>query len=200
MQGEIMRDKHYDLIIIGGRCAGASLAIRLAEFDLKILLVDRATFPSRPNVPSAPFIHSGTIRLLDELGLQESDYAQSGSQIERFVADFVNGVVTEMAIVDGDLPTDYFYGIDRAQFDYALWQHASSFLTVTAYDGFAVTQIQKDDSGNVIGLQGKTSDSEESYTADLVIGADGRFSFSARQFGANVIEEKNEHTSAVYHC
>lgn len=198
MQGEIMRDKHYDLIIIGGRCAGASLAIRLAKSDLKILLVDRATFPSHPNVPSAPFIHSGTIRLLNELGLQESDYANPNSKIERFVADFVNGVVTEMAIVDGDLPTDYFYGIDRAQFDYALWQHASSFPTMTACDGFAVTKIQKDDLGNVIGIHGKASDSEVSYTADLIIGADGRFSFSARQFGAKVIEEKNKHASAVY--
>jgi flavin-dependent dehydrogenase len=189
---------HYDVIIIGGRCAGASLAIHLAGADLKTLLVDRATFPSRPNVPSAPYIHSGTMRLLDELGLQECDYAQPGSKIERFVADFLNGVVSEMAIKDADLPYDYFYGIDRAQFDYALWQRASSCPTVTALDGFAVTHIQKDSSGNVTGIQGKSSDSETGFTADLVVGADGRFSFCARQFGAEVIEEKNKHTGAAY--
>lgn len=193
-----MPDKHYDVIIIGGRCGGASLAIRLAQANIKTLLVDRATFPSRPNVPSAPFIHSGTIRLLDELGLQESDYAKPNSKIERFVADFVNGVVNEMVIVDGNLPTDYFYGIDRAHFDHALWKHALSFPTVTALEGFAVTQIQKDESNNVIGIQGKRSNFEDRFTGDLIVGADGRFSFSARQFGAKVIEEKNEHTSAVY--
>lgn len=193
-----MASNHYDVIIIGGRCAGASLAIRLAGADLKTLLVDRATFPSRPHVPSAPYIHSGTMRLLDELGLQERDYAQPGSRIERFVADFVNGVVSEMAIVEADLPYAYFYGIDRAHFDYALWQRASSCPTVTALNGFAVTHIQKDASGNVSGIQGKSSDSETSFAADLVVGADGRFSFCARQFGAAVIEEKNKHTSAAY--
>lgn len=193
-----MAGNHYDVVIIGGRCAGASLAIRLAKADLKILLADRAVFPSRPNVPSAPFIHSGTMRLLDELGVQEHDYAQPGSKIERFVADFVNGVVSEMAIAHANLPYDYFYGIDRAHFDHALWQHASDCQTVTALEGFAVTQIHKDGSGKVTGIQGKSSDSEASFTADLVVGADGRFSFCARQFGAEVVEERNQHTSAAY--
>lgn len=193
-----MASNHYDVIIVGGRCAGASLAIRLAEADLKTLLVDRVTFPSRPHVPSAPYIHSGTMRLLDELGLKERDYAPPGSRIERFVADFLNGVVSEMAIVEADLPYDHFYGIDRAHFDYALWQHASSCSTVTALSGFAVNHIQKDASGNVTGIQGKASDSETSFTAELVVGADGRFSFCARQFGAEVIEEKNKQTSATY--
>jgi 2-polyprenyl-6-methoxyphenol hydroxylase-like FAD-dependent oxidoreductase len=191
-------ETHYDVIIVGARCAGAGLAIRLANAALNILLVDRATFPSRPNVPSAPFIHSGTMRLLDELGIQERDYAQPGSRIERFVADFVNGVVAEMAIVDSDLPCAYFYGIDRAHFDHALWRCASNCPTVTALDGFAVTHIQREASGRVAGIRGKSSAAEASFTADLVVGADGRFSFCARQFGAAVIEAKNAHTAAAY--
>lgn len=46
----------YDVIIIGGRHAGASLAIRLAQGGLHVLVVDRAIFPSRPAVPSMPLI------------------------------------------------------------------------------------------------------------------------------------------------
>lgn len=64
-----MSDHHYDIIVIGGRCAGSSLVLRLANSNLKILLVDRATFPSFPNVPSSPFVQPSTMRLIDELGL-----------------------------------------------------------------------------------------------------------------------------------
>jgi 2-polyprenyl-6-methoxyphenol hydroxylase-like FAD-dependent oxidoreductase len=35
----------YDAIIVGARCAGASLAMLLARQGAKVLLVDRATFP-----------------------------------------------------------------------------------------------------------------------------------------------------------
>jgi flavin-dependent dehydrogenase len=47
-------EKHYEVIIIGGRVAGASLAIRLGKQGRKVLLIDRATFPSWPSVPSSP--------------------------------------------------------------------------------------------------------------------------------------------------
>ena len=36
----------YDAIIVGARCAGSSTAMLLARRGLKVLLVDRATFPS----------------------------------------------------------------------------------------------------------------------------------------------------------
>ncbi len=193
-----MTADHYDVIIVGGRCAGASLAVRLAKANFRVLLVDRAVFPSRPNVPSAPYIHSGTMRLLDELGVPEPDYAQPGSQIERFIVDFANGAVSEMPVANGNLPSPYFLGIDRVCFDHALWKHAARYPTITALEGFAVTHILKDSAGKATGIQGRLAASEQRFTADLVVGADGRFSFCARQFGAKVIEEKNQHTSASY--
>jgi flavin-dependent dehydrogenase len=36
----------YDVIIVGARCAGSPTAMRLARKGLKVLVVDRATFPS----------------------------------------------------------------------------------------------------------------------------------------------------------
>jgi 2-polyprenyl-6-methoxyphenol hydroxylase-like FAD-dependent oxidoreductase len=36
----------YDAIVVGARCAGSSTALLLARRGLKVLLVDRATFPS----------------------------------------------------------------------------------------------------------------------------------------------------------
>ncbi len=196
-----MSDKHYDVIIIGGRCAGSSLALRLAGNDLKILLVDRAHFPSLPNVPSSPFIHPSTIKLLDELGIDESEYTHPGAKLERFVVDFVNYFHVVMPAARMMLDRNYCYGLDRNLFDQTLWNHAASAPGVTACDGFAVTEILKDESGTVKGIVGKPSGgTAETYTADLVVGADGRFSFAARQFGAKVVEEQNAFTTAAYHA
>jgi flavin-dependent dehydrogenase len=195
----MMSDTHYDIIIIGGRCAGASLALRLANHHLKILLVDRATFPSLPNVPSAPFIHPGAMRLIDELGISESEYAHPGSRMDHFVIQMVDYFEAVMPISQAGLSRNYFWGIDRRLFDDTLWKHAAQAANVTARAGFAISEIGKDDSGKVAKVIGKTAEgTPETFTADLIVGADGRFSFSARQFGAKIMEEKNTHTSAVY--
>ena len=196
-----MSENHFDVIIIGGRCAGASLARRLGEQGLKILLVDRATFPSLPNVPSSPIFHPGTMRMMDELGIDEADYTLAGGRIDHYVLSFVN--YFEAVIPTARMTSDrkYSYGIDRNLLDHALWKHAASLPTVTAFEGFAVTEILKDEAGAVTGIVGKNADKvQETFTADLVVGADGRFSFAARQFGATVVEEKNEFTTAAYHA
>lgn len=44
-------DTSYDVIIIGGRVAGTSLAMRLNKQNIKVLLIERATLPSWPSVP-----------------------------------------------------------------------------------------------------------------------------------------------------
>jgi flavin-dependent dehydrogenase len=36
----------YDTIIVGARCAGSPLALLLARKGYRVLLVDKATFPS----------------------------------------------------------------------------------------------------------------------------------------------------------
>lgn len=41
-----MSQHDFDVIIVGARCAGAPLAMLLARKGLKVLVVDRATFPS----------------------------------------------------------------------------------------------------------------------------------------------------------
>jgi flavin-dependent dehydrogenase len=161
-----MVNQHYDVIIIGGRCAGSSLTLWLAGNNLKILLVDRATFPSLPSVPSSPFIYPCTLRLLDELGFKETDYTLPGSKIERFVIEFVNYFHAEMPTSRMMLDRNYCYGLDRNVFDQALWQRATQVPGVTAYEGFSVTEIIKNEVGAVTGIVGKTAAGKrEQYTA-----------------------------------
>ena len=70
-----MTDTNYDVIIVGGRPAGATLAARLGRQGLRVLLLERATFPSAP-AASCPVIYPATMRLLDEIGADEREYAR----------------------------------------------------------------------------------------------------------------------------
>jgi len=59
----------YDVIVVGARCAGSVLAARLAGAGWKVLLIDRATFPS--DTVSTHFLFPNTLARLAELGVME---------------------------------------------------------------------------------------------------------------------------------
>jgi flavin-dependent dehydrogenase len=71
---------------------------------------------------------------------------------------------------------------------------------VTAHSNFSAIEIQKEN-GRVTGIIGKDGDANKvRLTADMIVGADGRFSWTAREVGAKVVEERNEYVGASYHA
>lgn len=201
MVGGTMSENHYDVIIVGGRCAGSSLAIRLGGTGLRVLLIDRAKFPSLPSVPTSPFIQPSTMRLMDELGIAESEYQPEGARMNHMALVFAQHFHVVFDIARVNLDRNYFCGIDRNLFDHALWKRASATEGVTARQGFSMTGVVKNEAGVITGITGKAEgDSAQTFTADLVVGADGRFSVCARHFGAKTTEERNEYATASYHA
>ena len=194
-------EKQYDVIIVGGRVAGSSLAIRLGGENLRVLLIDRAAFPSWPAVPSSPLVHPGTMRLLDELGLSDDEYTYPEGKVTHLILDMMGKFQAIMPLELLQLDRNYVFGIDRNKFDTLLWQRAASLPTVTACENFGMTDVIRDDAGRVTGIVGKSGDgAEEVFSADLVVGADGRFSLAANKFGAKPFEELNNFPSASYHA
>lgn len=195
-----MPEANYDVIIVGGRCAGATLAMRLAKQQLKVLVVDRATFPSYPAVASSPFIYDCSMSLLEEVGLSEDEYSLPGSRVDQVVIEFVNYFNAVIPCSRMQLPRSYTRGLDRLHFDHALWKHMESYTPyITARQGFSLIDVMRDADGKVIGIVGKEAKgSEEKLTADLVVGADGRFSTTAHKVGAKILEERNEYTNGGY--
>lgn len=194
--------EQYDVIIVGGRIAGSSLALRLAQQNLKILLIDRATFPSWPAVPSSPLVHPGTMRLLDELGFDEAEYTHPEAKVTHFILDMMGKFQAIMPFALMQMDRNYVFGIDRNKFDTVLWQRAASLPNVTACQGFAMTNVIKDPAGRVTGIIGRPTGSktEQPISARLVVGADGRYSQAARKFGSEPVTELNDYPSASYHA
>ena len=59
--------KQYDAIVVGARCAGSPTAMLLARKGYRVLVVDRATFPS--DTISTHLIHPPGLGALKRWGL-----------------------------------------------------------------------------------------------------------------------------------
>jgi len=189
----------YDVVIVGGRPSGSALAARLGARGHSVLVVDRATFPSLPGVPSSPTVHPGAMRLLDELGIAESSYADPTARQDFFVVEFHTffSAVMKVPRMHG---RDYAYGIDRRQFDTLLWNNLDRFPSVSRREGFPITGVLRDSAGRVTGVVGGPRGAQERIAARCVVGADGRWSRVAREVGAEVVEEDAVHVSTVHYA
>jgi 2-polyprenyl-6-methoxyphenol hydroxylase-like FAD-dependent oxidoreductase len=200
MVSEETTEPEYEVIIVGGRPAGASLAARLGERGVRVLLIERARLPSLPSVPSCPLLYPPAMQLLDELGIDERLYGDETSKSRRFVIEFGDHFDTQIDMVRV-LGRDYLYGIDRARFDQALWDNLSRYPSVTARQGFAFTDLLRDDAGRVIGIEGRADGGgAQRIRARTVVGADGRFSAVARKAGARTLEDYADRTSTVHYA
>jgi flavin-dependent dehydrogenase len=197
-QTDVELAQHYDVIIVGGRPAGSTLAARLGQQGLKVLVVERAALPSAP-AASCPVIYSSTMRLLDEIGADEADYARGTPRLQCWVTEARDTFRSANRVphVHG---RDYAYAIDRARFDDALWRNAARFPTVTPRDRFVVTGLQRS-GARVTGIRGRDAGgTEQGFTADCVVGADGRFSPVARMAGARTYDQHDELPTSIYYA
>jgi flavin-dependent dehydrogenase len=188
----------YDVVIVGGRPAGASLAARLGARGAKVLLLDRSRFPSEPGVPSSPAMYQAGMAVLDELGVDAAELAtvmEPMSELSFRFADYFH-VVIPFPTIQG---RDHACGVDRAGFDDILWRHVARFVSVHQREGFAVRDVLRDASGRVVGVVGsERGGPDEEIRARCVVGADGRYSLIARKVGAAIIEEETRCLSTVY--
>jgi 2-polyprenyl-6-methoxyphenol hydroxylase-like FAD-dependent oxidoreductase len=75
----------YDVIVVGARCAGSPTAMLLARKGYRVLLVDKATFPS--DTRSAHFIRIPGVAKLKRLGVLDKTIASSCPPIATMTLD-----------------------------------------------------------------------------------------------------------------
>ena len=183
----------YDVIIVGGRVAGASLAIRLGRAGVRTLLLERASMPSLPSA-SSPIIYSPSMALLDELGIPENVYAPSTPPIRSWVMEAETYWKVQLAVPHAH-NRDYSYAIDRAVFDQALWQEAMNSPCCHVNMQKSVTHITSIEGGVAV----QTHDGGR-YTAKRVVGCDGRFSRVAQAFEAGIHHHDEREPTNLYYA
>lgn len=188
----------FDVIIVGGRPAGSSLALRLGRAGLRVLLLEKARLDQQPPL-SLPFLMNSSMQILDELGLNEADYAGDAPKLRRFYLHFRDCFRTHLSI-SAVGSRDYVYVVDRVRLDGSLWRLLSTVPSVTAIERATFVDVLRDAAGAVCGVRYRDPQGQpQQASAPWVVGADGRFSLVARKVGAQVtLSHPERSTSALY--
>jgi flavin-dependent dehydrogenase len=166
----------YDAIIVGARCAGSPTAMLLAQKGYRVLLVDKATFPS--NMPmSTHVVQAPALARLQRWGLLDQVVASGCPPLETYEFDF-----GPFAIKGTPKPLNGFgpaYAPRRFVLDDILVKAAVA-AGAELREGFHVDEVLQDD-GRVVGIAGHARrGGPVRERARVVIGADGMNSLVAR--------------------
>jgi len=183
----------FDVIVVGARCAGAPTAMLLARHGHRVLLVDRATFPS--DTLSTLVIHGTGVAALRRWELVDRVAATGCPPIDRYVFDF--GPLT---IEGTPRPCDGVstaYAPRRTVLD-SILVDAARDAGAEVREGFTVDEILME-AGTVLGVRGHGDDgSTLEARARVVVGADGWNSVVARAVDAPRYHAKPVLENAFY--
>jgi flavin-dependent dehydrogenase len=165
----------YDVIVVGARCAGSPTALLLARQGYRVLLVDRATFPS--DTISTHFIRMPGIVQLQRWGLLERVAASNCPPIRKLMTHHGDFALTGTPPRRPDGLASY--GPRRTRLDTILVQAAAE-AGAEVRTGFTVQDLLLE-GDRVVGMRGHTRGGQTvTERARLVIGADGKHSLVAR--------------------
>jgi flavin-dependent dehydrogenase len=182
----------YDVIIVGARVAGSATAMLLARAGLRVLVLDRATFPS--DTLSTHQIQVPGVARLAQWGLL--DRLLETTPANRRIR-FDQGDVALEARIPGQAGVDFTICPRRTVLDATLVEAARAAGAEVRESAVVAEVLQAD--GQVVGVRGQQkAGSEFTERARLVIGADGRHSTVAQAVGAKQYRQRRPATMAYY--
>jgi flavin-dependent dehydrogenase len=184
----------YDAIVVGARCAGSPTAMLLARRGHRVLLLDRASFPS--DTMSTHLIHPPGVARLGRWGLLERVAASNCPPCREINMDF-----GAFSLSGHPPPMDgvaEHYCPRRTVLDKILVDAAVE-AGVQLREGFRVEGLLREDGGRVAGVVGRTvGGGRVKERARVVVGADGMRSLVARTVGAPEYDARPALTCAYY--
>jgi 2-polyprenyl-6-methoxyphenol hydroxylase-like FAD-dependent oxidoreductase len=187
-----MANNQYHAIVVGARCAGSPTAMLLARAGYKVLLVDRARFPS--DTISTHLLHPPGVAALRRWGLLDRLTATGCPPIDTYAFDF--GPFT-ISGAPGNDQAPVAYGPRRTVLD-KLLVDAAAEAGAEVREGFTVEDVVVED-GRVTGVRGHSRDGRTvTEHAQVVVGADGRHSLVARAVKPEQYNEKPQLLCGYY--
>jgi flavin-dependent dehydrogenase len=187
--------RNWDVIIIGGRAAGASTALLLARAGLRVLVIERARRRGADTISTHALMRGGVLQL-HRWGLLDQVAATGAPPVRRVT--FHYGHDSMPVTLKPYAGVDALYAPRRTVLDALLVGVAEE---AGARFGFGVAMIDmaRDHAGRVVGVVVRdhlgTTWTEH---APLVVGADGRASLVARHVGAPTIVAGSHAAAYVY--
>ncbi|MEH2535263.1 flavin-dependent dehydrogenase [Bradyrhizobium sp. AZCC 1588] len=165
----------YDVIVVGARCAGSPTAMLLARKGYRVLLVDKATFPS--DTMSTHIIHPPGVAALKRWHLLQRLQDTGCPAITKYSYDF--GPITISGPLRPTQGVSQAYCPRRIVLD-KLLVDAAIEAGAELQEGFTVDEILIEE-GRVMGIRGRSNGGAPvTRRARVVVGADGLHSVVAK--------------------
>lgn len=176
----------FDVVVVGGRVAGSTLASLLGAQGLQVLLLDRAAFPS--DTLSTHVIYGDSFGIWERIGAWDAIQSLGSAKLRgiSWIRDGRPDIRGRFWPVRGH---DYSLCIRRLLLDEALFSTAAETPGVTTIQEARVTELLREGS-RVTGVRFETRDQlgatkESTASTRLVAGCDGRRSLVAKAVGAS---------------
>jgi 2-polyprenyl-6-methoxyphenol hydroxylase-like FAD-dependent oxidoreductase len=188
-----MAEGSYDAIVIGARCAGSPTAMLLARRGHRVLVVDKASFPS--DTMSTHLVHPPGIAALERWGLLDRLVETGCPPVEWYLFDF-----GPVSVAGSPQPIDGIsraYGPRRTVLD-KLLVDAAADAGAEFREAFTVEAIVSED-GAVTGIRGHSKGGDSvTEKAKVVIGADGKHSLLAKAVETEAYNERPSQMAMYY--
>lgn len=171
----------FDVVIVGGRCAGSPLGIFLQRAGLRVCIIDQSGFPS--DTLSTHMFQLSGIEVMQRLGVLDAVLACGAPPIRDTYMKFEDADLSgPPRLRPGDIPIPLLC-VRRISLDVQLVRAAEAAGVDIRLQRRVTGLLERD--GRVVGVQVADREGKRStIEADLVVGADGRLSTIARLTGA----------------
>src|SRR6266516_7819600 len=116
----------YDVIIVGARVAGAVLATRLGQLGRRVLVLEKADFPS--DTLSTSFFRAPALRVFEKIGVL--DEVKSAAPPMKTLWNNIDGHVLSDPVEAAEEHLRYFLCERRITLDWILFQRLKREATV----------------------------------------------------------------------
>ena len=187
--------RDYDVIVVGGRLAGASTAMLLARAGARVALVERARHGA-DTVSTHGLMRAGVIQL-SRWGLLDEVVGAGTPAIRRTLFHYTDGESVQVSIRPS-AGVNALYAPRRHLLDRIMVDAAAAAGTVVRH-GTSVTELLRDRSGRVRGVRAHDrSGTPLDLRARITVGADGVRSTVAELAGSPFLQRGRSRSAMLY--
>ena len=172
----------FDVIIVGGRCAGAGTALLLARAGARVLVVDKGTYGS--DTLSTHALMRGAVMQLHRWGVLPRIVTAATPPVSSTTFGYRTGEIS--IAIEPRYGVDALYAPRRTVLDRALLDEATLAGAELSFNT-ALTDLVRNESGRVCGVAVSSPAGPRTFRAGLVVGADGLHSSVARRTTATEV-------------
>lgn len=185
----------YDVIIVGGRVAGAPTALLLARAGLRVAVLERSQ-AGTDTVSTHALMRAGVLQL-SRWGVLPDLVAAGTPAIRSTVFHYGDGASTHVSLRSSP-GVDALYAPRRQLLDRVLVEAAASSGADVMHETPVLGLLRSDD-GRVLGVRVAGSSGQETVIrAGLTVGADGIGSLVAREVGARYLSRGRSASAILY--